>query len=95
VRILYKAGALQTLIEVVERYNVQVIALQETRWPGEGSFTSSNMVFMYGGNENNKHENGVGFLIHKSIMSQIKQFKVVNERICYIRINMKHHDLDL
>jgi len=29
-RTLYKEGALQTLTEVVEKYNVQVIALQET-----------------------------------------------------------------
>jgi exonuclease III len=85
-------GALQTLTKVVEKYNVKVIVLQETRWPGVGSVTSGSMVFMYGGNENNKHENGVGFLIHKSIMPQIKQFIVVNKRICYIRINMKHHD---
>jgi len=93
VRTLYKAGALQSLTKVVEKYNIQILSLQETRWPGEGSVISGNMMFMYRGNENNKHENGVGFLIHKSIMPQIKQFIVVNERICYIRINMKHHDL--
>jgi len=51
------------------------------------------MVFIYKGNENNKHENGVGFLIHKSIIPQVKQFIIVNERICSIRINMKHQDL--
>jgi len=50
VRTLYKAGALQTLTEVVEKYNVHLVALQETRWPEEGSVTSGNMVFMYGGN---------------------------------------------
>jgi exonuclease III len=93
VRTLYKVGALQMPTEVVEKYNIHLIALQETRWSREGSITSGNMVFMYGGNKNNKHENGVGFMIHKSTMPQIKQFIVVNERICYLRINMKHHDL--
>lgn len=49
VRTLYKAGALQTLTEVVEKCNLQLVALQETRWPGEGSITSGNMVFMVWG----------------------------------------------
>jgi len=94
VRTLYTVGALQTLTEVVEKYNIHLIALQETRWPGEGSITSGNMVFMNNKKyKNNKHENGVGFMIHKSIMPQVKQFIVINERICYLRINMKHHDL--
>jgi len=33
---------------------------------------------MYGSNENNKHENRVGFLFHKSIMPQVKQFNNKN-----------------
>jgi len=53
------------------KYNVQVVELLEIRWSEEGSVASENMVFMYGGNKNNKHENGVGFMTHKSMTPQI------------------------
>lgn len=51
------------------------------------------MTLIYGGITTNKHENGVGFLVHNSLIPWIKQFKAINDRICYIRINMNHGDM--
>jgi len=36
VRTLYEAKDFQTLTEVVEKYSLQIVALQETKWPREG-----------------------------------------------------------
>lgn len=80
------------LTEVVKTFNIDFVALQETRWPGERCVTSGSIVFTYIDNKDNKHKNGVGFMIHKIMMPQIKQFKVVNYRISYIQIKIKHHN---
>jgi len=85
--------ALKTLTDSLERYKVQLVALQETRLPGEECITSGNMSLMYGGITNNKHENGVGFLINKKLLSWVKKFRAINDRICYIQINMKHIEI--
>lgn len=93
IRTLYKAGALKTLTDTLERYKVQLVALQETRLPGEGCITTGNSSLIYGGITNNKHENGVGFLVNKKLIPWVKKFRAINDRICYIQINMKHRNL--
>ncbi|VVC27148.1 Endonuclease/exonuclease/phosphatase,Reverse transcriptase domain [Cinara cedri] len=93
VRTLYKAGALGTLVDAIDRYKVNIVALQEMRWQGEGCLPTGNMTLFFGGITSNKHENGVGFLVHNSLIPWIKQFRAINDRICYIRINMNHRDM--
>ena len=39
VRSLNTAGGLKSVANEVKRYNVDIVALQEVRWPGEGSLT--------------------------------------------------------
>lgn len=51
------------------------------------------MTLFYGGVTTNRYENGVGFLVHNSLIPWVKQFKAIYDRICYIRINMNHRDM--
>jgi len=51
------------------------------------------MTLFYGGVTTNRHENAVGFLVHNSLIPWVKQFKTINDQICYIRINMNHRDM--
>jgi len=90
VKTLYKAGALGALVDTIDRYNVNIVALREMRWQGEGCLSTGNMTLFYGGLTTSKQENGVIFLVHNSLIPWIKQFKAINDRICYIRINMNH-----
>jgi len=41
-RSLYKAGNLTTAILELERYQLDIIAIQEVRWPGEGNLKTGN-----------------------------------------------------
>ncbi|KAL4083725.1 hypothetical protein QTP88_029041 [Uroleucon formosanum] len=54
---------------------------------------SGNSIIFYSGLQTCRHEKGVGFVIDKAVMTQVKTFVPVNERICYIRIS--HQKLDL
>lgn len=69
------------------------MALQETKWQGEGCLPTGNMTLFYGGVTSNKHKNGVGFLVNNSFIPGIKQFKAINDRIWNIWINMDHMDM--
>ena len=79
VRSLYRPGAFQLLVGEVERYGVEVVALQETRWTGEGSLNAGSYTLHYGGSET--HSFGVGVMINKKILSAVRDVKFINERL--------------
>jgi len=82
VRSLYRPGAFQSMVGEVERYGMEVVALQETRWTGEGSLSAGSYTFHYGGSE--IHSSGVGFMINKRISSAVKNVKFINERLGFL-----------
>jgi hypothetical protein len=43
VRLLYRAGHLTTVISSLERYQLNIAAIQETRWPGQLSSNDATM----------------------------------------------------
>ncbi|KAL4126161.1 hypothetical protein QTP88_010387 [Uroleucon formosanum] len=86
IRTLYKAGALKNIVEEIEKYKVPIVAIQEIRWLGNGNVQSSNSTIFFSGKETGKHEQGVGFVVRNSIMSSIKRFMPVNERLCYLQM---------
>jgi len=51
------------------------------------------MTLFYSGSENKRHENGVGIMIHDSILPQVKIFKAINDRLCYIILKGRIFDL--
>ncbi|XP_026827597.1 craniofacial development protein 2-like [Ooceraea biroi] len=79
VRSLYRSGAFQMMIREVGRYGTEIVALQETRWDGNGAVNSGAYTLHYGGSET--HSFGVGFFINNKISSAIRNIRFVNERL--------------
>ncbi|KAF0682285.1 craniofacial development protein 2-like, partial [Aphis craccivora] len=86
IRTLNKPGALQCMLDTTQNYNIAILALQEVRWPGEGNIKKDDKTIFYSGNRNGKYENGVGFAVSEPILTHVKTFQAINERICYIRL---------
>jgi len=94
IRSLYKPGAFKSISDAVKKYkNVQIVALQEVRWLGEGDMRTNGMTIFYSGSSIGKHENGVGFLVNDQLLPCVKKFTPVNDRICHIRIAGKQYDI--
>jgi len=53
--------------------NVQIVTLQEVKWPGERNFKANEINMFYSGAPNGKHVNGVGFLVNYQIVPSIKK----------------------
>jgi hypothetical protein len=89
IRSLYKPGALKCITSIVKKYYVDLVALQEVRWPGSGHLKSDNMTIFYSGSGNGKHEHGVGFIVKEFLVKLVKKFEAVDDRLCYIIIEGK------
>ena len=86
---LCKDDAVDELLTELQHSHWHVIALNETwrKQPRELWTTQQHHVFAGSGHDSNSR--GVGFLIHKSITSNIQNFHGVDERIAYIDIHIR------
>ena len=66
-RTLRAAGKLRELIHEMDRYRWNILGLCEMRWKNFGETTGDGHKVFFSGKED-KHEHGVGFLVHKDIV---------------------------
>ena len=82
---LYRGGYLKKLIDTTKNYNIDILAIQEIRWTGNGILEKKDCTVYYSCHKN-LHQFGTGFLIHRNIKHLVIDFQPVNMRICKIRI---------
>ena len=94
VRTLYRNGALRNLVDVFDEYSIDVLALQEIRWTGQGIFEKKKHSVFYSC-QNKHHQFGTGFIVNKRIRNNVIEFKPVNERICKLRLKGRHYNISI
>jgi hypothetical protein len=85
VRRMYRAGSLRAVAEVISKYKLDLVGLLELRWDGGGTEPAGEYRIFYG-KENENHELGTGFFIHKGIMSAVKRVELISDRMTYITL---------
>lgn len=79
------------LMEIIEKYDIQVMAMQETKIKGNG-ITNFGKCTMFNSNVENRLL-GTGFLVQKSIKSKVLDFKAISERVCMLRVIWRYRNL--
>ena len=76
----------------LERYNIDIAALSETRFAGTGQLTepTSGYTYLWSGlPESEKRLYGVGFAIKTSIVKELENLPTaVNERLMWLRLKI-------
>jgi len=85
---LYRIGACQNLTDVLETYGIQIVALQEIRWPGNGQLKVGKYIVYFSGMEEG-HSFGCGFAVHETLEPYVKEFNPISERMTLLRVDMK------
>jgi exonuclease III len=93
VHTLLQAGNMNTTADKAERYNMDVVALQEIRWKGKGLIRKSKFIIYYSGNEDKQGNRGVGFIVCKKINRLVLGFSPICDRICNLRIKGNFHNI--
>ena len=63
VRSMLQAGKMEEIADELKKYNIQITALQEVRWPHDGWIKKKNYTLLYSGLKTSKGQHGTGFLI--------------------------------
>lgn len=88
-RTLYQAGKLAQASRILKQYNLALIGMSEVRWNQSGQLsTSKGHLMLWSGmpNENDPHQRGVGFLVHRNVRNSVMSYKFVSERIIVLRL---------
>ena len=87
VRTLRTAGRIEQLEHEMTRYNWQVLGLCEVRMKQFGeSRTQEGHKFFFSGRED-KHQEGIGFLVNKEIVNCVISCQPISSRIMTLRLN--------
>ena len=86
---------MQELAEEIAKTQIEILALQEVRWPGKGQINKKDYLFYYSGTKEKTGQAGTGFLLMKKIQKYIINFELHNERLCKLRIKGKYNNITL
>jgi len=64
VRSLYRTGSLKTVTRKLEKYNLDLVAVQEIRWDEVGSQPADGYTIFYGNGKPKYHMDTSFFLLH-------------------------------
>lgn len=93
IRTLLQAGTMNSIVDEIIRYRMDMVALQEIRWKGKGDTKKKEFTMYFSGDENKQGQHGVGFIVLKKMKKSVLGFNPVSERICTLRIKGKFHNI--
>ena len=74
------------LTHEMDRYRWNILGLCEMRWKNFGETTTEDGHKVFFSRKEDKHEHGVGFLVHKDIVNTVMGCRPVSSRLITIRL---------
>ena len=91
IQTLYEAGKSAQVCSEMQRYNLKILGLCETRWTGTGRtrLTSGDTIFYSGYEEGQPHMHGVALLMSPEATRALLSWEPVSPRIITARFNSR------
>ena len=91
VRMMLQAVKMEETADELLKYDLDIITLQEKRWKGYRRIRKLRYTLLYSGADK-QGEQGVGFIIKRSLENSIIHFELINSRMCKVRIKGKFYN---
>lgn len=91
VRSMFEPGKLHNINQEIQRLNVDILGISETRWTDSGSFPTNNGMIYYSGNNDinhRNHRNGVAVIVSKRLLPFIRNFTPVSDRLIFLQLQI-------
>jgi len=75
------------------KYKIDITALQEIRWQGQGRIDKPDYIRLYSGSEEKRDQLGTGFMTNKTMKGSLLDFEPQNNRICKIRLKGRFRNI--
>jgi exonuclease III len=92
---MLQPGKMMEIPDEVLKLGIDLVALQEIRWQGQGEINKKNFTVIHSGPENRTGQYGPGFIIARKIGENILEYEPVNDRLCRSRIRGKFRNLTI
>ena len=79
IRTLLHSGKMQELAEQIRKTQLEILAIKEIRWSGNGSIKKQNYSLYYSGHSSKTGQAGTGFILLKKMQNYAIGFEPYNE----------------
>jgi exonuclease III len=86
VRTMLIPGKMQEISKEMMKYKIDIIALQEIQWQGQGRIDKPDYTRLYSGSEEKTDQLGTRFMMKRTMKRSLLDFEPQNNRICKIRL---------
>jgi exonuclease III len=82
-------------MEKTDKARVDVVAVQEIRWQGQGRTDKKDFSFFYSGPQERTGRCGTGFIVNARMRKSFLSFEPLSERLCKLRLRGKFRNITL
>ncbi|MCH9665805.1 MAG: hypothetical protein K0U41_08180 [Gammaproteobacteria bacterium] len=93
VRTLYQAGKLDNVRQEMDRLEINILGICETRWSNNGEVFSEEHRMIYSGGEH--HERGVGLILDKERSKCVLGYWQLSDRVLLVKLRGKPFNISL
>lgn len=95
VNTMLKPGRMKEIANQLIKYNIDIAALQETRWNDNGRIDKKEFSILYSGPKKKTGQAGTGFFVNNKLRKSILNFEAISDRLCKLRIKGKFRNISI
>jgi hypothetical protein len=95
VQTVLKPGKMKEIMEEIGKARVDIVAVQEIRWQGQGRIDKKDFSLFYSGPIERTGRYGTGFIINTKMRKSFLSFERLSDRLCKLRLRGKFRNITL
>lgn len=93
---MYEPGKMCNVIQEMQRLNIDILGITDTRWLGAGNFSTSNRMIYFSVNQDQHHRYGLAVVVSKRMTQSVTDFSPVScDRILLLQLQTKSAKLNI